>query len=207
MIVEFHDRKGQSDHEAFLEWRTSHWDGFFGTPPNPLPSLTRQCKVCSDDQAELLAWASSNEIEAVLCVHCLNRIQGKLDDKVIAAVEDPQVNGEMKEIAQAIEGIARETTITIRSRSEPRRRAALERAKGVCEACGTDYSKLAGGLGKRVLQAHHRRQLALADEPVTNGLDDLAVVCANCHLMIHADVSNAMPVEELRQRLVGRAES
>ncbi|MDP1610891.1 MAG: hypothetical protein Q8M11_07510 [Sulfuritalea sp.] len=141
MIIEFHDRKGHSDHDAFVEWRISH------------------------------------------------------------------IDENTKRINQAIEGIARETTITIRSRSEPLRRAALERANGICEACGTDYSRLAGGLGKRVLQVHHRRQLALADEPATNGLDDLAVVCANCHLMIHADVSNAMSVEELSQRLVGRGAS
>ncbi len=57
------------------------------------------------------------------------------------------------------------------------------------------------GLGQRVLQVHHKHQLALLDEPKVNGIDDLAVVCANCHQLIHADMARAMPVEELRKRL------
>jgi predicted HNH restriction endonuclease len=31
-----------------------------------------------------------------------------------------------------------------------------------------------------------------------NSLDDLAVLCGNCHLMIHANPRLAMSVEELR---------
>lgn len=242
MIVEFHDRKGQSDHESFREWRTSHccdengenerdgyflasqksnqaelhswdcrqrsaggsnWDEFFGSHPTQPPSMTRTRKVCSDDKAELLAWADSNQIQVSFCAHCLNQIAETSQGVVIAPIETPQAENNPNESIQAIEGIARETTIITRSRSESLRRAALERARGICDACGTDYSKLAGGLGKRVLQVHHRRQLALTEEPVTNGLDDLAVVCANCHLMVHADISNALSIEELRQRLVG----
>lgn len=112
--------------------------------------------------------------------------------------EGPSAN----EVAQAVEGIAREITVITRSRSDTLRRAALEKAKGVCEACGTDYSAILGGLGKRVLQVHHRQQLSLADEPKVNGIEDVAVVCANCHLIIHADMSNAMPVDELKRRLL-----
>lgn len=232
MILEFHDRKGHSDHDAFVEWRMSHccdengeneregfflairkgkpaalhawhcrqssvgglnWDELFGSHPTQPPSLTRTPKVCSDDRSELLAWADSHEVQFVPCAHCLEQPCEEPGSKVPIAFEN----------LRAIEGIARETIITTRSRSEPLRRAALKRAAGICEACGTNYSELAGGLGLRVLQVHHRRQLALADEPVTNNLDDLAVVCANCHFMIHADTLHAMPVEELRGILRG----
>lgn len=233
MIIEFHDGSGRSDHDAFVEWRTLHccdedgeneregyfltiqkinqaelhtwdcrqssagglnWDGFFGSQPTLPPSLTKVRKICADDQAELLAWCLSHGIEVVPCKHCMNQLQGLADGGSVASFET----------LRAIEGIARETTITSRGRSEPLRRAALARAGGICEACGMDYSALAGGLGLRVLQVHHRQQLSLVEEPTVNGLDDLAVVCANCHLMIHADVSRAIPVEELRRRLAWR---
>lgn len=233
MLIEFHDQRGRSDHDAFVDWRISHccdengeneregyfltirrdkaadlhawscrqrsaggvnWDEFFGSHPTQPLSLTRTSKVCSDDRSELLAWADSHGIQVVICTHCLKQSGELPDSEAMNAVEN----------VQAIEGIARETTITTRSRSEPLRRAALKRAAGICEACGTNYSELAGGLGLRVLQVHHRRQLALAEAPVTNDLDDLAVVCANCHFMIHADTLHAMPVEELRDRLRGR---
>ena len=103
--------------------------------------------------------------------------------------------------AKITEGIARETTVITKSRSGKLKKAALTNARGKCAVCGIDYSQVLGGLGSRVLQVHHRKQLALADEPQVNGIDDLAVVCANCHQMIHADMTNAIPVEELRKRL------
>lgn len=78
------------------------------------------------------------------------------------------------------EGIARETTVITKSRSGKLKKAALTNARGICAVCGIDYSQVLGGLGGRVLQVHHRKQLALADEPQDNCIEDLAVVCANC---------------------------
>ena len=97
-----------------------------------------------------------------------------------------------------IEGIERETKIISRSRNARLRRAALKRSNGLCEACGTDFSTLFGGIGLRTLQVHHRQQLALRTVPTVTSPDDLAVVCANCHAMIHADPKAALEVELLR---------
>jgi len=232
MIVEFQDKKGQKHHDEFREWRSAHfddgfflafkdsrrallhashcrsraggganWDNFFGTPIEPPPSLTKKRKACSTDQAELLSWADAQGIEVVPCTQCLDQPPTATRTEAISSAPVSA-----KEAARAVEGIAREITVTARTRSDALRRAALKKAKGVCEACGTDYSKLLEGLGERVLQVHHRQQLALADEPKVNGIEDVAVVCANCHLMIHADMSNALPVEELRRRLLSRNE-
>jgi Zn finger protein HypA/HybF involved in hydrogenase expression len=99
-----------------------------------------------------------------------------------------------------LEGIARELTVTARSRSRKLRGLALRRSRGICEACGTDYSALLEGKGIHVLQVHHRRQLALQDVPKLTSPDDLAVVCANCHAIIHADCLNAMSVETLSEQ-------
>lgn len=232
MIAEFHDKKGQNHHDKFCEWRFAHfddgfflalkdsrraqlhashcrsragggvnWDNFFGTPIKPPPSLTKKRKACSSDQAELLFWAEAKGIEVVSCTQCLDQPPTATHTDAITSAP-----ASAKEAARAVEGIAREITVTARTRSNALRRAALKKAKGVCEACGTNYSKLLGGLGERVLQVHHSQQLALADEPKVNGIEDVAVVCANCHLMIHADMSNALPVEELRRRLLASNE-
>lgn len=56
------------------------------------------------------------------------------------------------------------------------------------------------------LQVHHRNQLALEDEPVVTKTADLAVVCANCHMLIHFDPKKALQVEVLRQMLHGDQE-
>lgn len=99
-----------------------------------------------------------------------------------------------------LEGIASEITVLRRSRCRKFRSEALERAGGVCEACEVDFSQILDGIiGHRALNVHHRLQLALRRVPTVTTASDLAVVCANCHAMIHANPSCAMPVEQLRE--------
>lgn len=209
-FLAFKDKRHASLHSSHCRSKSGgdgNWDGFFGTGTEPPSSLTKKRKVCSNYQVELLSWADMEGIVVIPCVHCLDQPPTTIRTKTILYAASQSATNELdsiasaKEVAQAVEGIAREITVTTRSRSDLLRRAALEKAKGVCEACGTDYSRLLGGLGKRVLQVHHRQQLSFAEEPKVNGIEDVAVVCANCHLIIHTDILNAMPVEELRRRL------
>lgn len=86
-------------------------------------------------------------------------------------------------------------------RDQGLRRAALDKAGGVCAVCEVDFSKILGGLGIRALQVHHRRQLALEETPKINTVDDLAVVCANCHSLLHLDSCKALEVAELKKLL------
>jgi predicted HNH restriction endonuclease len=71
----------------------------------------------------------------------------------------------------------------------------------VCSACGTDYGKRAGGLGVHALDVHHLEPLGTRGAGIT-GLDELAVVCASCHRMLHGDGDSLMLTpEELGGRL------
>jgi len=56
-----------------------------------------------------------------------------------------------------------------------------------CEVpgCGFDFEAVYGGLGTGFAEVHHLSPLAKMDGPVETTLNDLAVVCANCHRMIH----------------------
>ena len=96
-----------------------------------------------------------------------------------------------------VEGITRESVVLSRSRSSMLRREALRRSGGVCACCGVNFSLLLNGRGLRALQVHHKKQLALRDSPEATSLEDLAVVCANCHAIIHTDPKAAMSVESL----------
>lgn len=103
-------------------------------------------------------------------------------------------------LAQGIvEGIEREIELIAKSRSQKLRRLALKRAGGLCEACGTDFARMFGGIGLRVLQVHHKEQLALRSVPAVTSPDDLAVVCANCHAMIHSNPKRALPMDVIRE--------
>lgn len=90
-----------------------------------------------------------------------------------------------------------------RKRDQKLKRAAMDAAKGVCTVCEVDYSKLLGGKGVRVLQVHHKEQLPQYDTPRLNTLSDLAVVCANCHALIHTDSKKALVIEALKSMLKG----
>ena len=59
-----------------------------------------------------------------------------------------------------------------------------------------------GGKGVRVLQVHHRKQLANTDRPRLTHLNDLAVLCANCHTLVHINPKRALAVSALHRMLV-----
>ncbi len=67
------------------------------------------------------------------------------------------------------------------------KKAAVLQEKGqlACEACGFDFSATYGKLGDGFCEVHHRVPLSSSDLPMTTVLKDLAVLCSNCHRMIH----------------------
>ncbi|TKB82227.1 MAG: hypothetical protein E8D45_00805 [Nitrospira sp.] len=67
------------------------------------------------------------------------------------------------------------------------KREEAEHANGClkCEACGFVTKASFPGLGGEVCEVHHRLPLAMVSEVVETRLEDLAVLCANCHRAIH----------------------
>jgi 5-methylcytosine-specific restriction protein A len=104
--------------------------------------------------------------------------------------------------ASAVEGLRTEIVTYSRGRSRALRDAALSKSAGVCEACDVDYSQVLSGKGLRVLQVHHRKQLCATDTPRVVRLQELAILCANCHSLVHMNPHQAIPVETLRRMLL-----
>lgn len=89
----------------------------------------------------------------------------------------------------AAEGDSRYVLALRRERSRPLREAkirTLHRASRpvACEVCRFDFLAMYGELGRDYVEVHHRTPLHVSGETSSN-LDDLAVLCANCHRMIH----------------------
>ena len=69
-----------------------------------------------------------------------------------------------------------------------------------CEACLFDYEKVYGERGKGFIEVHHTKPVHSLLPGATTHVRDLALVCANCHRMIHAR-SQWMTMEQLRVAL------
>jgi len=54
-----------------------------------------------------------------------------------------------------------------------------------CEVCNFDFVEVYGELGEDFCEVHHLTPLAQADGVVKTTLDDLAILCSNCHRIIH----------------------
>ena len=68
-----------------------------------------------------------------------------------------------------------------------RKKAAVLAEKGrlACEACGFDFKKIYGDRGQGFIECHHTNPLRLLNSESNTKLDDLALLCANCHRMVH----------------------
>lgn len=74
-----------------------------------------------------------------------------------------------------------------------------------CEICGFDFFETYGSMGAGFAECHHRIPLATIGRVTSSRLDDLAIVCANCHRMLHQ--AGGTTVEALRQRVAERRHS
>lgn len=54
-----------------------------------------------------------------------------------------------------------------------------------CEVCGFDFEEVYGELGKKFIEAHHIKPVSQMTENEKTNIDDIVMVCSNCHSMIH----------------------
>lgn len=70
--------------------------------------------------------------------------------------------------------------------AEKKRAAQEQRGHLTCEICDFDFAKVYGVRGNGYIEAHHIRPVHLLTATSRTRLEDLALVCANCHRIIHA---------------------
>ncbi len=69
-----------------------------------------------------------------------------------------------------------------------------------CEVCGFDFYETYGELGDGFIEAHHRVPLSDISGESKTQLKDLALVCSNCHRMLHREI-DTLTVEELKNKI------
>jgi len=71
-----------------------------------------------------------------------------------------------------------------------------------CEVCDFDYTVAYGDLGYGFIECHHKLPLSQLAPDSKTQLNDLVLVCASCHRMLHRQ-SDPSDLEGLRQRMAG----
>jgi 5-methylcytosine-specific restriction enzyme A len=75
-----------------------------------------------------------------------------------------------------------------------------ESGKLECEVCGFDFVKIYGQLGYGFAECHHIVPVSELTEGHKTKLSDLAIVCANCHRMLHK-ARPLLVISELREMI------
>ena len=78
-----------------------------------------------------------------------------------------------------------------------KRAAAARDPRLPCEGCGISFRDVYGERGEGFIEAHHRIPIAKLTEETQHRVEDLAMVCSDCHCMLHRG-ERSLTVVELR---------
>jgi 5-methylcytosine-specific restriction protein A len=108
------------------------------------------------------------------------------------------------------EGRRKTVTVQVYERSKLLRDKAIDfytrEGTIVCEACGFDFYKIYGDIGRGYIEIHHQKPIVEYDETdflrlVAEALKDLIPLCANCHRMVHRQRGKPLSIQDLREIL------
>ena len=121
----------------------------------------------------------------------LARVAGAIRQAVSSGLGTRDDAEEEGDVVDAPEG--RILTRLHRSRERSRKlverckkRALAEHGRLFCEVCSFDFEKSYGSRGKGVIKVHHTKPLETLVEGARTRLEDLALLCANCHRVVHS---------------------
>ncbi|CAM3053337.1 HNH endonuclease [Paenibacillus sediminis] len=68
-----------------------------------------------------------------------------------------------------------------------------------CEACGINFEKVYGERGKDFIEGHHKKPVSEMREGEKTKVEDIGMLCSNCHRMIHR--IPMISIEELKKSI------
>ena len=80
-----------------------------------------------------------------------------------------------------------------------------ETGKLECEVCDIDFDRCYGERGRGFIEAHHKIPVSQLDGKKKTRIEDLALVCSNCHRMLHRGVA-LVSVEQLKDELARKCQ-
>lgn len=86
-----------------------------------------------------------------------------------------------------------------------RKKDVVMKKKGqlACEACGLVFEKYYGVIGEGFIECHHKKKVSDMKPKETTKMEDLSLICSNCHRMIHKP-KVMLTINEIKQ-LINKA--
>jgi 5-methylcytosine-specific restriction protein A len=119
-------------------------------------------------------------------------------------MEEIETLADVDELSDVPEGRLLVRTHFVRERSRKRRQDKINQHRQLhgrlnCQTCGFDFEQFYGDHGADYIECHHVVPLSESG-PTTTRLEDLILLCANCHRMIHYRSPWLTP-DELREQI------
>jgi predicted HNH restriction endonuclease len=104
-----------------------------------------------------------------------------------------------------LEGGIKQIMLEVRYRSTKLRKDAIAANGGYsCYICGDNFEDKYGKFGKGYIEIHHKNPLHDIKENHFTSIEDVTVVCANCHSVLHHQGKKPMDVELLKAEVIKR---
>jgi putative restriction endonuclease len=117
----------------------------------------------------------------------------------------PSSNQELESF-QPVDGTKKARFSSYYERNPFNRGRAIEIHGLTCMACGFNFEKQFGALGRGFIHVHHNKPISVSGPTKINPKTDMSVLCPNCHAMIHRQKEKTLTVQELRELLRGNVD-
>lgn len=155
----------------YVRWKVRPVDVIYSAQPIPLPKSVFSSENYRLTRAEEL---TQDQFDAIWdYIRKTSSVSGGEED---ASAEEGGVSFSVhrtKERNAALVGMAKRAFKTTHGRL-------------FCEVCGFDFEKTYGAIGIDFIEAHHLVPVSKLKPDAKTHLKDLAMVCANCHRMLHS---------------------
>jgi hypothetical protein len=122
--------------------------------------------------------AAAVEIERLWAQHISTQVADEVQGETLSAIE-----GDLKQ--RLVWSRSRESSLRKAKLAAAVKRARDGRLRCEVPGCGFCFEAVYGDIGRHFAHVHHLNALGERDQAEVTTLEDLVVVCANCHAMIH----------------------
>ncbi len=106
-----------------------------------------------------------------------------------------------------LEGRKRKLFSTRYERNPAHRRRAIKAHGLSCMVCEFNFGEVYGRHGEGFIHVHHNKPLSETGEMTIDPVNDLSVLCPNCHAMVHKERAKTLSIAQLKALMSDARES